>query len=187
MKRVLIGMLSVLALACGTTNPLDDAWAKFEGHDYPGAHQAFSDLAVSNQAAAYVGLGWTVMRMDSLAAAQGYFSTAVTLPDSVNALLDGYAGWSFVEWALQNDTACISYANHVLSSDNLYVFSHDPSVNYQDLMLHQAYSYFRLGDYANCIDRIQGVDNTFIAPSLGDPDIKRKLLVKLEALLAAVT
>ena len=186
MKKFLIVILSLLALACGTASPLDDAWAKFESQDYIGAHQAFSDLALSGQAAVYVGLGWTVLRMDSLSEAQGYFATAVTLPDSVDALEDGYAGWSFAAWAQQNDTACIAYAQHVLDEDNGYVFPHDRTVTYQDLLLHQAYSYFRVGNYANCIDRIQGLDNTFLAPSLGDPDIHQILLIKLEALAGAV-
>lgn len=187
MKRPLIGMLSLLALACGNPTALDDAWAKFEAKDYDGAHLAFSDLAAQGAAAPiYVGLGWTAMRMDSLAAADAYFAAALTLPDSENTLQDGYAGWSVVAWAMQNHAACITYSQNVLTQDDFYVFVHDRSVTYQDLLLHEAYSYYYLTDYLHCIDRIQAIDPAFIAPDISDPGTPVILLAKMESLLGVV-
>ena len=70
----------------------------------------------------------------------------------------------------------------VLQSDGQYVFKHDNSVpRSHDLVLHQAFSWFHLGNLDNCIERIQQLDAAFSA-SPGAADIEEILLNKLESL-----
>jgi len=184
MKKILMlfGVIGwAFSVSCGDENPLDAAWAKFEDakgtDDYTEAYTAFSDLVSSEGTPAMVGLGWTVLRMDSMAAADMYFSQVAS--DSV---VDAYAGWEFAQWALGNYTGSIAKGDFVLRKEPRYVFEHDRTVTDEDVKLHQAYGYFHTGNYSQCIAKIQAIDPGYIPPSLSDPQLEEKLLIKLESL-----
>lgn len=174
MKTNLIFLMSALFVfvlaGCGDDDPLDAAWEKFEDKAYAEAHTAFSSLVASKGSAALVGLGWTTLRMDSLPASSRYFGLAKD--DSV---VDGYAGWSFVLWGLEQYTESLNAASFSLRKKPRYVFSHDRTVTDEDLVLHQAYGYFHLGDYAACIQKIRMFDSTF--PLTATPE---QILQKLD-------
>ena len=184
MKKLLM-MISILGLAvmtgCGDENPLDAAWSKFEDakgtDDYTEAYTAFADLVDGEGTPAIVGLGWTVLRMDSLDAADRYF--AGIAEDSV---VDAFAGWQFAVWALGRSADNIAKGDFVLRKEPRYVFEHDRTVTDDDVVLHQAYGYFHTGNYSKCIEKILKLDSGYIAPAISDPEIDEKLLTKLESL-----
>jgi hypothetical protein len=171
---VLSGLV-VMGLGCGEDDPLAEAWKRFRDGDYAGAHAAFSDLSGSE---ALVGLGWTTLRMDSIAAADGYFQQAAG-----DSLVAGYAGWGLVKWVLGQYPSCIQCGDFVLQrAGATFVFDEDRSVTYKDVLWHQASSYYHLGNLEACIAKIQQIDESWVAPDLSDPDLETILLRKLEEL-----
>ncbi len=167
-------IFSLVLISCGDEDPLDAAWAKFEDQAYADAHAAFTDLVSDKGSAALVGLGWTTLRMDSLAASDGYFDRAKT--DSV---VDGYAGWSCVLWATERYAESLEKASFALRKQPNYVFTYDRSVTDEDLRLHQAYGYFHLGDYNSCILMIRSFPQEANFPLTATPE---EILLKLEEL-----
>ena len=153
---------------------LADAWRLFEQGRFVEARSAFSNLVSEHGAAAQEGLGWCELRMNNLANADDAFGESKERQDAD-------AGWTFVKWALEEYSAAIAKADAVLTFSPRYSFAHDTSVNYRDLLLHQAFSYFHLADFTNCIAKIKLLDSSFDAnPS--DPGIETTLLTKLEQL-----
>jgi hypothetical protein len=184
MKRIGFALFLALlpaALGCGkgiegppAAPGLADAWLLFEQGRYVEARNAFSNLVAEHGAAAQEGLGWCELRMNNLSSADVAFGES-------RERQDADAGWAFVKWALEEYSAAIAKADAVLTFSPRYSFSHDTSVNYRDLILHQAFSYFHLADFTNCIEKIKLLDDSFDAnPS--DPGIETTLLAKLEQL-----
>lgn len=166
---------------CGDEDPLDVAWTKFENakktNDYSEAYTAFLDLVGSKGSPAIEGLGWTVLRMDSMDAANRYFTQI-----AADSMKDAYAGWLFAQWALGQYAASIAKGDFVLRKEPRYVFEHDRTVTDEDIKLHQAYAYFHTGNYSQCIVKIQALDPSYLPPALNDPQLEEKLLMKLESL-----
>ncbi len=176
----LAGVFLLAVVSCDEGNPLDAGWSKFAEGDYPGAHAEFSSLVGSEGAGAYVGLGWTTMKMDSLPEADNYFALA-----AADSLPEGFAGWSILAWLQGNHTACIDRAEfvfRVVGGYDTYVFPYDPSITYQDLLLHEAYSYYYQQDFFNCVNCIQMIDPSF-AVAMNDPTLQAKLLDELQKLM----
>jgi len=183
-KMVIAGTI-LLNISCGggEAGPtlLEEAWQKFVDGQYADAHASFSALINRNGADAYAGLGWTTMKMDSLSAADLYFQRAANLDSNVIA----YAGWAIVGWTNGNYSASIGRADLVLRREPTFAFAYDTHVVKNTMILTQAYDYFHLGDYQNCINKILLIDSGYTSPNISDPTIHTQLLAKLDALNAA--
>ncbi|KAB2878677.1 hypothetical protein F9K33_12385 [bacterium] len=176
--RYLLG-LSLIAMSCDDPNPLDAAWSKFGAGDYPGAHAEFSSLVGSEGSGAYVGLGWTAMKMDSLPESDTYFGLA-----SGDSLLEGFAGWSILAWLQGQHVLCIDRAEYVFRNAggySFFVFPYDPTITYHDLLLHEGFSYYHTLNFSACINIIQRIDPSF-SIALNDPQLQNILLAKLQSL-----
>lgn len=174
MKKI-IGVVLPFALivgSCGDDDPLDEAWSKFRNRDYAGAHEDFSKL-IPGEREAYVGLGWTTLRQDSLDAADGYFS--IVAGDS---LIDAYVAWTALAWERGEDAASITRARFVLNRNPSYVFKHDRSITYHDVLIHEGYGELHLGNYTRVAQILAELDVT-VADN--NPDT---LLAALEELYA---
>ena len=177
--RFIAASCLLLMAACEDTNPLDAAWSKFGEHDYAGAHAEFTSLVGSEGSAAYVGLGWTTLMMDSLPESDGYFTLA-----SGDSLLEGYAGWSILAWLQGQHDLCIDRAEFVVRNAggySSYVFPYDPEITYHDLVIHEGFSYYYNQNFFECINTVQRIDPSF-SVALNDPQIENKLLEKLDLL-----
>ncbi|MBL7995785.1 hypothetical protein JNM05_10480 [bacterium] len=186
MKRNLYWLMSAVVLAqilsCDNANPLEAGWSKFGAGDYPGAYAEFSSLVSTEGSGAYVGLGWTVMKMDSLPQADVYFGLA-----SGDSLLEGFAGWSILAWLQGQHVLCIDRAEYVFRNAggySAYVFPYDPTITYQDLLLHEAFSYYHILNFSACINTIQRMDPSF-SLALNNPQLQDILLAKLQSLTQA--
>ncbi len=168
--------LVAIFVACGTDDPLDAAWQLFREGNYAEAHAEFTELIPSEGAQAFVGLGWTALKMDSVSESSAYFNTAIATKDSI---LDAVAGNVFVLWKLGAWQGSIVSANNVLTRKPAYVFTHDRTVTHHDLNVHKAYSQFDLGRLSNCLATIQILDPTF---TIATSDSTGELLAKLELL-----
>lgn len=167
----------------GITYPEDhigDAWNLFIDGDYEASRDKFQTLIVSEGERAYVGLGWSNLRLGNIAAANVNFDSVPNLSGYENSKLAN-AGWTFVKWGLEEYSSSITKANFVMVEDPAFSFKYDLTVNFSDLILIQAYSYFHLAAYEDCINRIKELDNTFTATP-ADENIAEILLIKLEAL-----
>ena len=177
--------LVIMLLGMGTTscsddpNSLDPAWEALQDGDYASAHARFAELALTDTTGgAYVGLGWVtlLMSVDSLEASDRYFT--LVAEDSID---DGYAGWSVTKWALKDYASVIPIGDVVINHDPFYVFTYESSIDINDIILHQAYSYYHMNQYSGCIVKIQALDPSFTATP-NQSGIATLLLSKLEAL-----
>lgn len=183
MEKKIVWLIAAIMLvqigSCGNTNPLEAGWSKFGAGDYPGAYAEFSSLVSTEGSGAYVGLGWTAMKMDSLAASDTYFGLA-----SGDSLLEGFAGWSILAWLQGQHVLCIDRAEYVFRNAggySAYVFPYDPTITYQDLLLHEAFSYYHVLNFSECINTIQKMDPSF-SVALNNPQLQNILLAKLQSL-----
>lgn len=168
----LIGLSFVLStLSCGEDDPLDQAWQKFRDGDYAGAHAAFTNL-IPGEREAYVGLGFTTMRMDSIDEASGYFSVV-----AADSFVAAYAGWCVTAWERNEDAQGVERGLFVLREQPVFVFTHERTLTDDDVRWHIAACYLNLGNYQACSNMIQTIDASFVSTT--NPDL---LLAKLEAL-----
>jgi hypothetical protein len=106
-------------------------------------------------------------------------------PVEIIEIVDGYAGWSFTSWALNQPQTALERATFVLFKEPNYVFSQDTRIKAEHLIWVQAASYLQLQNYSACLQKIQILAPSF-SPDLNDPNIEDALLIKLEELGSAV-
>jgi hypothetical protein len=157
---------------------LSDAWKLFEQGKYGEARKAFADLVPSDGAKAQEGLGWSYLRLENMPSADAAFNSS-------GGRVDAVVGWTFVKWALEQYGDVITMADTVLNGDPNYSFLHDTTVDFKDLILHQADAHYHFADFTDCIEKIRQLDAGFNADPT-DPDIEIILLTKLEALRGTI-
>jgi tetratricopeptide (TPR) repeat protein len=158
LSTIFVALLSGLLLfACGgkkSTQPektaqqlTAEAWDLFESADYDGAKSGFEQALSKdgNYADAYNGRGWSRgflgLKDEALADFQSALAKGLNKPDAHVGLAGLYLG----KEEFQN---AATHALAALSSDSDYSFSHKSSINYLDLHLILAQSYYGLGgDY----------------------------------------
>lgn len=164
-------------------NLITSGWEKFEAHDYTGAAEDFANAigADSSRAEAYVGVGWTALKLDQLAIASLSFSVALSLEETD----DAYAGKALADLNLDDKASAINDVDAVLTitgnSVNSYTFSHDTTVTQADLLWIKARAHFLLADYAGAQTAVN-----VLSPSNGlnpeSPTYIEELAAAIEAL-----
>lgn len=172
--------VGILTSACSDKKEsgpsLEDAVGLFADQDYEAALAMYINLIPKEGSAALVGAGWCYLRLHQLSDASVQFTAA-----AADSIVDGYAGWSFVSWALDQPQNAINRANFVLSKQPGYVSTLDDRIKAEHLIWVQAVSYLQLQNYSVCLQKIQLLAPSF-SPDLNDPNIEDILLTKLEAL-----
>lgn len=153
---------------------LEKSWDLFEEQNYIEAYDGFVSLIDKDSVNALVGAGWCKLRLGQHNQAIYYFNNAQSNINSLSGIV--FAAWSNGQLELS-----ISTANEVLVSRPFYAFKYDKRITYTDLIWVQAASYYELGDYAACLQKITLLDNSYNA-SLNDPEISSLLLAKLQSL-----
>jgi hypothetical protein len=167
-------------MSCGedTVVPvLDEGWGLWESKLYAEAHAKFVE---AGGAEGLNGLGWTTLKMDSLDRAEIYFALSVSDGDG-DTLTDAAAGLAITAWQQGDHQISLDAANYILRTQPEYIFSHDPSITEDDIILAKAYDEYHLLQYANCIASIQLLDATF-NHTAGEAGIAQTLLDKLDEL-----
>ncbi len=174
-KLLILLILQMTTTACGPAtdaNPLDSAWSMFESGDYAGAKEEFiSAIAVDENAR--IGLAWSAIRLRD----NGYADSVLSLTNLEED--DALAAYVLTSWALGQDQIAIDRAGMLLLRNSAYVFSHDATMNSDDLIWVQAASYWSLGNYVQALERVKQLDASFNST---DPS---ELLIKIESLGAA--
>ena len=177
--KYLAGIVLLAVMSCGeetVVSALDEGWTAWENELYAEAHAKFTEAGGREGTN---GLGWTTLKMDSLDRAEIYFAiAAVGGEDTLN---DAMAGLAITAWQQGNHDTSLVAANYVLRTEPNYIFSHDPSITKDDIILAKAYDEYHLLQYANCIATIQLLDATF-NHTANEAGIAQILLNKLNEL-----
>jgi tetratricopeptide (TPR) repeat protein len=158
---LLIGIL--LVGSCGDDGPnkpvSPGAWGAFETGDYATAISGFHAMisADSMIADAYNGLGWTYAFDHQLDSAEYYLGLAL---DTDSALTDSWAAISAIRLARHDYDSAIAMADHALTLNPDWTFTHLSGIDYQDLHLIKAEACFAMGSsqYANALQSIKALD-----------------------------
>jgi tetratricopeptide (TPR) repeat protein len=124
-----------------------EGWALFELGQYENAKDKFDEALTldATYADAYNGLGWSNAKLDLLSESISNFTQCIS---NGMTTADPYAGEAAVYRDYNNRYSdAISAADMALSKDRRYIFSHDTSFDWKDLMLILAQSYFGNEDY----------------------------------------
>jgi len=149
-----------------TTDPyaqkITDAWGAFSQANYGGAYDLFNQARVSDttKADAYLGLGWSKFKLDSLTSAAASFILAAR---AGLTSADLYAGRAFVANAAKQYEQSIEYAGQALTLNPNWVFAYQSSLNKNDLQLLQAQNYYQLGNFATSLTYVKLLNISFAA------------------------
>jgi hypothetical protein len=110
------------------------------------------------------------------------FSTALSENTS---LLDPLAGEAIVRSDSEENAGAVDAAGRLLSADDQYVFSHDPTVSAADIRMIKAKSHCALGEFASALQEVQMIDPTFYV-DVSTTEGRRALLEKIEELIDQV-
>ena len=185
--RLMTAFLLTFIIGCGgggggSKVTITKADNLFGDGNYQDAQEAYVALIAAEGAPAIAGAAWCSIRLHNFAQADSFFTAAGVTLDA-----DGYAGWSFASWALNDPTDALAHATSALSATPAFTtLSIDPQVTSNHLIWIQASSYLQLGNYAECFNKIHLLDAGFVMPTGTQYQISTALLTKLTSLGVAV-
>jgi tetratricopeptide (TPR) repeat protein len=156
-------------------------WAAFRAGQFDTAESLFSQ-AITEDASnheAHNGKGWALLRLDNLTNAIVSFDAALT---NGFAGADPHVGKAILLRDLKpvNYAAAIAEANTALSIESDYTFAHDPELNWKDVRLILAQSYFATGEYNEANSQVSLLGGTVQDPA--SDTFVEDLLAEIQAL-----
>jgi len=156
-------------------------WTAFESGDFDEAGTRFESAIARDPAdnEAHNGLGWANLRRGLLDEAAANFDVALANGFSG---ADANAGRTIALRDLQpaDYQGSIDAAVAALAIDGAFVFVHDTNLDWMDLRLIMAQSYFALGEYGNANAQVGLIGGTMQNPAL--PTFVTDLLAELDRL-----
>ena len=189
-----VALIGAFLMGCGPTDPgegggdentapdaTSQGWTAFRAGDYETAASSFIlalTLDASN-ADAHNGLGWSLTNLGNLQNALTSFDTAI---DNGLASADALAGKTIIlrDRRPVDHSATIDAATATLVKDQDWVFEHDTRLDWRDVRLVLAQSYFAIGEYDIVNDQIELLGGTRQDPA--SPNYVLGLLTELQAL-----
>jgi tetratricopeptide (TPR) repeat protein len=182
--------LLLLAYGCGDDDGgngpnaaqlIEQGWVKFAAGDNAGASGDFNAaLGLDPEAyEAYFGLGWAELRLSHAGIAEDAFVTYLAEKAGSN---DAKAGLALAYHAQDKFDDVIDAAEEVLAADPTWSFSTAPEIDYKDVALVLAHSYYETADFSGSLQTIKTyLDSTFdVDPST--PEGRKQLADKLKDL-----
>ncbi|KPL01083.1 MAG: hypothetical protein AMJ91_01665 [candidate division Zixibacteria bacterium SM23_73_3] len=162
---------------------IEQGWAKFKAGNSSGASADFNAAlgldAEANEA--YLGLGWAELRQNHAGLAENAFVTY--LSKTSNSEDDAKAGLALAYHAQKKFEDAINLAEDVLSADPSWSFSpHDAEINYLDLALVLAESYYGIANFSQSLLVVQQYFDPNFVVDPNTPEGKKQLADKLEGL-----
>jgi hypothetical protein len=163
------------------------AWASYTAGQFAAARSGFAAAVAVNaaRADAYVGLGWSELRMDAPDAAHLAFQDGSGRTGSDPVMADLHAGWAFGWNARQAAAGRHAESNaavaQALALEPAWIFDHEAGLDAADLTLLAAGNFFALGDFASSLARVQVLDPAFAA-DVGTATGRAALAARIEAL-----
>jgi len=160
---------------------IDQGWTKFKAGDFSGASADFNAaLGLDAEAKeAYLGLGWAELRQSHAGLAEDAFLTYLSLVAGSN---DARAGLALASHAQDKFQDAIDNASSVLSSDPSWSFSRDNTINYLDLALILAHSYYEIAEFSQSLSVVQQYFDSSFNPDVETDEGRDQLADKLESL-----
>lgn len=187
-------LILFLIFACDADNGTDpdltaeeliaQGWENFESADYSAALTSFEEAISKDEtiADAFNGAGWTNGRLTNLTDAVSRFSSAITLNAN---LTDAHAGLAFAHNAQKSYQSAINSANTAIGLESGWDFSHDETLDYKDLHLLLAESYFATLDFTSSLAQVQILNPSFTA-DVNTFDGRSALAAEIERLRQSV-
>ncbi len=140
----------------------DSGWNNFTNNNYEKALEFFQELINRNTmlSEANNGLGWSYARLDSLEKSMDYFDKALNQNPSDQTKNDCFAGKCFVKDAQNEAQLCLNYSSEI--SEN-WIFEYDENLNFDDIIVLRASSYYSLANFTLSLQEIQKIDADFNA------------------------
>ncbi len=167
--------VGVVSLSPGQTLT-ENGWRSFSAGDAIEARELFEDAAVLDSAYADAenGLGWVDLFFGLFTAADAHFARAIELG---LASQEAEAGHALVAELRGDAVEALAATARVLAADPRFVFSRRPGVDFRDLHLVRARSFFPGGRFAEAKAEVDAIDpsnavdenaTTFIADLLAE-------------------
>ncbi len=191
-----IGLLSIDAcrkkFAATAEDMVDYGWVLYETNDYLNSNTWFQD-AVNDDSEwkdAYNGLGWSYAKLMVLDSSINHFKTGLEKKQDqwsiINTQAEILAGLTFAYHAKGNDSKAIEYGRTFLDStvkplEPGWIFTHDSLLNYLDLRITLAASYFAKGKFDSTILQVTVILDSLNSSEVAITDTSlngRKLMAK---------
>jgi tetratricopeptide (TPR) repeat protein len=162
----------------------NQGWTKFTAGDYTGASLDFKAAIGldANYAPAYLGLGWAELKKNSAGLAESAFNTYLLKSLDSAGIIAATAGIALAYHAQDKFQDAIDKADELLSSSPSWGFSHDTSVDYQDIALIMAQSYYEIGEFQSSLDAVREYFDAGFSADLTTDEGRKQLADKLESL-----
>jgi tetratricopeptide (TPR) repeat protein len=162
----------------------NQGWGKFTAGDYTGASLDFKAATGLDPTYedAYLGLGWAELKKNSAGLAESAFKTYLLKTSSSEGATAATAGLALACHAQDKFQDAIDKADELLSSSPSWQFSRDASIDYLDVALIMAQSYYELGEYQSCLDVVKQYFDASFNPDLTTDQGRNQLAAKLESL-----
>jgi len=162
-------------------------WDLFEDSEYQLALDTFLEAIELNveltdvfRMYAYTGAGWSCGKIvGRLNDAREYFELS-KIDDEI--LVDALGGWIFVEYLLGEWETSISMSELLLEIRPSWHFFHEKTLDFQDIRLIIALSYYNLGNYDSSLEIVNLFFNSSFETDISTPSGRRALLEELERL-----
>ena len=193
MKYLVIIITALFSFSCGTIiSPektpeqlLTEAETLFAEGKYSDALISFETLieneSIEVKAKSYTGLAYVQMRLDQLSDSYASFSNGLSLSTTV-AENDLKSGLSALEHSYKkNYQKSIVLSNEILQSNPTFKMMYDSSIDFNDIRLNFAQSYFMIKNYSDCLLEVKRLGKL---PNLtiNDSEIEYKLAQSLSEL-----
>ncbi len=160
----------ILGSGCGKKGPtgpsfeelIDEGWQAFGSKDYAQAAEKFTQAKAQNptRVEAYVGMGWSLFKLDRLDEANTAFNDGSKQPEPT---ADLYAGWAFTLNALKLYSLSNVKADLALAADSAWTFTRGLPLNFKHLLILKAANYYLLGKFDRALEAVQKVNPQFQA------------------------
>ena len=168
-----------------------EGWDLFQAVSIVEAQAKFEEAIAldTSSADAYNGKGWCLLRQNALVEAKQSFDLAISngLPTA-----DALVGRAAANRDLPDFPSAIQDALAALSQDPNYRFAYDSAIDYHDVRIILAQSYFGMADYPSAqqqvdiLDPANGLDpansTTWVVEGVSYNTYQEALLMKIEAL-----
>lgn len=168
---------------------IDQGWQKFAAGNSTGAGSDFSAAlslasAKDDSSGAFLGLGWAELRQSHAGLAEKSLVNYLSLsPGST----DGRAGLALAYLGLEKFQSAIDTANVVLASSPSWSFGHDNSIDYWELRLLLAQSYYALAEFNTSLEIVQEYFEPDFNPDTNTPEGRKSLADMIQSLWERVT
>jgi tetratricopeptide (TPR) repeat protein len=179
----------ILVCGCGEDNVtpptaqklIEQGLVKFDAGYYAGASADFNAaLGLDPEAYdAYFWLGWAELRQNDAGLAEHAFVTYLAEKTSST---DAKAGLALAYHAQGKFEGAILRAEEVLDANPTWSFSRAPDINYQDVALILAHSYYVTGEFSQSLTVVQTYLNPGFSTDPSTPEGRRALADELARL-----